>query len=475
MTNNQTLALTQEQRQLQTLAPQLRQSLELLQAPMLELRALIQKELQQNPVLEEKGSESIALDQQTDGDDHPDAKELNFKEEFEILMRLDKETHDYFLREYDSYDADSEKKRNYALEVRAPEESLQEHLAKQLAFLELSDRDRRVGELIIGCINEEGYLTQSIEELAASAGYEADCLYDVLAVILDFDPIGVGARDLKECLLMQLQRLGHESSLASKIVGHHLDLMAAKNYGEIARALNITVDEVRLAAKIILTLDPRPGLAFSSETAPYIFPEIFVEKGENGYYVVLNDDRIPHLRISRYYQQLMADSQSTEEVKKYIMDKVKSGLFLMKSIEQRQRTLRRVAAEIVKVQTDFLGSGVIHLKPLTMADVARRVGLHETTVCRCVANKFMKTPRGVFAMKYFFTPGLKTSDGHLVSNKAVQDLVAGMVADEDLAHPLSDQEIFERLSAQGLQIARRTVAKYRLALKIPPSHMRKSG
>ncbi|MDO9541953.1 MAG: RNA polymerase factor sigma-54 [Kiritimatiellia bacterium] len=475
MTNNQTLALTQEQRQLQTLAPQLRQSLELLQVPVLELRALIQKELQQNPVLEEKSGDLIALDQQPAGDNHPDAKELNFKEEFEILMRLDKETYDYFLRGYEPHDADSERRRNYALDVRAPEESLQEHLAKQLAFLDLSERDRRIGELIIGSINEEGYLIQNIEELAVSAGYEPDYLRDVLAVIRDFDPVGVGARDLKECLLIQLQRFGHDSSLATRIVSEHLDLMAAKNYSEIGKALNVTADEVRLAAKMIATLDPRPGLAFGGETAPYISPEIFVEKGERGYYVVLNDDRIPRLRISKYYQQLMADNQSTEEVKKYIVDKIKAGLFLMKSIEQRQRTIRRVASEIVKVQAEFFDSGVAHLKPLTMADVARQVGLHETTICRCVANKFMKTPGGVFEMKYFFTPGLKTNDGRLVSNKAVQDLVAGLVAEEDVAHPLSDQEIFERLNAQGLQVARRTVAKYRLALKIPPSHLRKSG
>ena len=475
MVNNQSLALTQEQRQIQTMAPQLRQSLELLQVPVLELRALIQKELQQNPVLEEKGGEAIALEPQTEGDNHADAKELNFREEFEILMRLDQETHDYFLQEYEPFNAESEKKRNYALEVRAPEESLQEHLAKQLAFLDLSDRDRRIGELIIGCINEEGYLTQNIDELAVSAGYEPSSLEDVLAVIRDFDPVGVGARDLKECLLIQLQRFGHDSSLASKIVGAHLDLMAAKNYGEIAKKLNATAEEVQAAAKMIATLDPRPGLAFGSETAPYISPEIFVEKGKDGYHVVLNDEWIPRLRISKYYQQLMSDRKSTEEVKKYITDKIRSGLFLMKSIDQRQRTLRRVASEIVKVQMEFFDAGVAFLKPLTMADVARQVGLHETTVCRCVANKFMKTPCGVFAMKYFFMPGLKTNDGRLISNKAVRDMVGALVAEEDSAHPISDQEISERLNAQGLQVARRTVAKYRLALKIPPSHMRKSA
>ena len=473
--NDQSLALTQEQRQIQTLAPQLRQSLELLQVPVLELQALIQKELQQNPVLEEKGSDAVTIDQQSGKENQPDEKELKFKEEFDVLMRLDRETHDYFMREYEPDNIKAEKKRNYALDVKTQEESLQEHLAKQLVFLALPERDQRIGELIIGSINEDGYLTQAIEALADSTGYDRDCFYDVLALIQDFGPVGVGGRDLKECLLIQLQRFGHDSSLASKIVSDNLDLLAAKNYGEIAKALKVTTDEVRQAAKIIATLEPHPGRAFGGETAPYILPEIIVEKDEDGYHVILNDDRIPQIRISKYYQQLMADSQSTEEVKKYIRDKVHAGLFLMKSIDQRQSTIRRVATEIVKVQSDFLDFGVSHLKPLTMAEVARQVGLHETTICRCVANKFMKTPIGVYEMKYFFTPGLKTSSGQSISNKTVQDMIAGMVAEEDSSHPLSDQEIFERLSSQGLQVARRTVAKYRLALKILPSHMRKSG
>jgi RNA polymerase sigma-54 factor len=475
MTNNPTLSMTHEQRQLQTLAPQLRQSLELLQVPFLELRALIQKELQQNPVLEEKGSDTVALDAPADNEKPDDAKELRLKEDFEILMRLDRETYDYFMQEYESYDAESEKKRGYALDIRSPEETLQEHLIRQLSFIELSERDRKIAELIIGSINEDGYLTQSMEELAASAGYESALLNDVLAVIHDFDPVGVGARDLKECLLLQLQRFGHETSLAAKIVENQLNLLAAKNYTEIARLLDVKVEEVRAAAKLIAALEPKPGRAFGAETPAYVFPDVIVDKDENGYYIALNDDQLPSLRVSKYYQELMADAKSTDEVRKYIHDKLKAGLFLIKSIDQRQRTLRRVASEIVKVQTEFFETGVAHLKPLTMSDVAKRVGLHETTVCRCVANKFMKTPRGVFEMKYFFTPGLKTSDGKIVSNKAVQDLIAGMVAEEDAAHPLSDHEIFERLNARGLHVARRTIAKYRMILKIPPSYLRKSG
>ena len=472
--HNQTLSLSQDQRQIQTMAPQLRQSLELLQVPVLELRALIQKELQQNPVLEERGGEADALEQPLPAESRPDEKELKFKEEFDVLMRLDRETYDYFMREYEPEDASAEKRRRYASDIKTQEESLQEHLARQLAFMNFSERDRKIGELIIGSINEDGYLTQDVGALAASAGYEQELFHDVLAVIQDFDPVGVGGRDLKECLLIQLQRLGQESTLAAQIVGGHLDLLAARNYAEIARLLGVAADEVRQAAKVIATLEPRPGRAFGGDTAQYIVPEVIVEKGEQGYVVHLNDERIPQLRISRYYQQLMADAASTDEVKKYIRDKVSAGLFLMRSIDQRQRTLRRVAEEIVKVQGDFFSAGVSHLKPLTMAEVARQVGLHETTVCRCVANKFMKTPAGVFEMKYFFTPGLKTSSGQSVSNKAVQDLIAGLVAEEDPSRPLSDQEIFERLRAQGLQIARRTVAKYRLALKIPPSHLRKA-
>jgi len=485
MNNQQTLSLRQEQGQYQLLAPQLRQSLELLQAPVQELRALIRKELLQNPVLEEKGADDLPLEAAKGGDgleeknaknekSESDERELNFRKEFDVLMRLDRETYDYFMQEYEPYGSDDEKKRNYALEIRSPEESLQEHLAKQLTFMGLSERDRKIGELVVGSINEEGYLTQSIEELAGSAGYAPSDLYDVLAVIRDFDPVGVGARDLKECLLIQLQRLAQDSPLAVGMINDCLELLATRNYTAIAHKLNAKTEEVRAAAKLIAALDPKPGLAFGAETPAYIFPDIAVEKGENGYYVVLNDEQIPGLRISKYYRQVMADNSSSEEVKKYIRDKVRSGLFLMKSIDQRQQTLRRVSSEIVKTQTDFLDSGIAHLKPLTMAEVARRVGLHETTVCRCVANKFMKTPRGVFEMKYFFTPGLKTSNGEVISNKAVQDLIAGMVAEEDTAHPLSDQEIFERLNGQGVQVARRTIAKYRLALKIPPSYLRKS-
>jgi len=235
----------------------------------------------------------------------------------------------------------------------------------------------------------------------------------------------------------------------------------------------VPLEQVHQAAKVIATLEPKPGRVFSAETSVYVMPDVVVEKTDAGYQVHLNDEYIPRLWISRQYKNMMQNDATKPDVKAYIRERIRSGLFVIKSITQRQRTLYRVAAEIVRVQSEFLDVGLAQLKPLVMAEVARIVGLHETTVCRCVANKYMKTPRGLFAMKYFFTPGLKMADGKTVSNKTVQDKIASLVAEEDPAHPLSDQEIMDRLKGQGLQVARRTVAKYRLVLKIPPSHLRR--
>jgi len=312
-----------------------------------------------------------------------------------------------------------------------------------------------------------------VEEMAAATGFEASQIHDVLVVIQDFDPIGVGAGDVRECLLLQLERLGQGDSLAAAVVKKHLDLLGNKQFKEIAHALSAPLEQVHQAAKVIATLERKPGRVFSAETPVYVMPDVVVEKTDEGYSVLLNDEHIPRLWISRQYKDMMQNDATKPDAKAYIRERIRSGLFLIKSITQRQRTLYRVAVEIVRVQSEFLDVGLAQLKPLTMAEVARLVGLHETTVCRCVANKYMKTPRGLFAMKYFFTPGLKTADGKTISNKTVQDKIAALVAEEDPVHPLSDQEIMDRFKGEGLQVARRTVAKYRLVLKIPPSHLRK--
>lgn len=472
----QSLALTQEQRQIQTLAPQLRQSLEFLQVPILELRTLIQRELQQNPLLEEKPPDAATVEIEPGAAEVDDAKELNFKEEFEILSRIDEEWYRYFTQqhEYLPYDATRDKKRNFFLESRIQEESLQDHLHQQLLLAGLSEADRRIGELIIGSINDDGYLVQELEELAASSGADPAHLRDLLAVIQDFDPVGVGSRTLKDCLLLQLERLGQGHSLAAAIVTDHLEHLGQKHYKEIAQALKTTLVAVHQAAKVIATLEPKPGRAYTTEAATYILPDVMVQKAEGPYRVILNDADLPRLRINRQYRNFLQDPSKGEDVKMYVRERIRSGIFLIKSIYQRQQTLYKVASEIVRVQTEFLDAGIAHLKPLTMSEVAQRVGLHETTVCRCIANKYMQTPLGVFEMKYFFTPGLKTENGQTVSNKTVQDMIAALVSEEDPDKPLSDQELVEQLKAKGIQIARRTVAKYRVVLKIAPSHLRKS-
>jgi RNA polymerase sigma-54 factor len=473
---NQTIALTQEQRLHMVLAPQLRQSLEVLQAPILELRAMVRAELDRNPTLEEVPASAVPLEIEPTTDNHEEEnKRLDFRKEFEILARLDDEWRDYFFQEESQrpYTAEDAERRQYFFDSFVQNTSLQEHLLNQLALAELQESDRKVGELLIGSLNDDGYLAGPLEELAASASVDLDHLLSVLSVIQEFDPPGVGARDLRECLLLQLERLGKRDTLAARIVQDQLESLGARKYPELARVLKVTVEAVQTAVNLIATLDPKPGRAYSGELSPYVTPEIIVDKVDGEYIVMLNDDQLPRVRISKHYRSLMNDAKTGEDVRKYIQEKVRSGAFLIKSIHQRQHTIYRIACEIVRVQRDFFDLGVAHLKPLVMADVAAVVGLHETTVSRAVAGKHMQTPRGVFEMKFFFTPGLRTEDGSVMSNKAVQDMIASLIGEEDSTHPLSDQDIWERLKQRGISIARRTIAKYRIGLRIPPSHQRK--
>ena len=353
-------------------------------------------------------------------------------------------------------------------------ESLQEHLMKQLELTALSESDRQVGELIVGSIGDDGYLSSSVEELAATAAIDPAHMHDVLTVVQDFNPTGVGARDLKECLQLQLDRLGKTDTLAYRLVSEQLESLAGHKYQEIARALKVTPEEVQTAANFISTLDPKPGRAYGVDVPAYVLAEIAVVKTDSGYVVILNDENLPHIRISNHYRQLMDEATTPPDVKDYILQKVRSGVFMIKSIQQRQQTIFKIATEIVKTQIAFLDHGLAHLKPLTMAQVATVVGVHETTVSRAVSGKYMQTPVGVFEMKYFFAPGFRTEEGKDISNKSVQDMIAKLIADEDLSNPLSDQELVGKLQAQGVTIARRTIAKYRIVLRIPPSHMRKA-
>jgi RNA polymerase sigma-54 factor len=467
------LGLWQQQRLQLVLAPQLRQSLELLQAPLFELRALVRQEMEQNPTLEEQPEdvEQIEIEPTTT----EIAEEAGVQDEFEKLARLDEEWREYFNQNQITprYSSEEAARRQYFLDSLSQPISLQQHLLNQLAFADLSESDAQLCELLIGSIGEDGYLSTSIEDLAATTGHDAGDLKRMLDVVQEFDPIGVGARDLRECLLIQLRRLGKGDSLAAAIVSDHLADLGARRYADIARALKCEVDAVQEAARLIATLEPKPGRVFSADATSYVTPEVIVQKVDGEYVVILNNDQIPRLHISEHYRQLMNDDNTTDDVKNYIREKIRAGLFLIKSINQRQQTIYNIAKEIVAVQRDFLDHGVTHLRPLTMAQVAQIVGIHETTVSRAIANKYMQTPRGTFEMKYFFTPGYVTADGHAVSNKAVKDAIARLVEEEDPDNPLSDQDIVRRLAEQGYNVARRTVAKYREELKILPSHLRR--
>ncbi len=476
---SQSLSLSQSMRQQMTLAPQLRQSLEMLQVPIMELRAMIQTELEQNPTLEDPQveTENIEIERGSDEPEKtPEETEMDFDKEFEVLAKLDDEWRDYFYQDLDNrpYNPEEERKHQFLMDSIPQTESLQEHLINQVHLTSLVDRDVQLAELIVGSINDDGYLANSLEELAENSASDVEHLIDLLGLIQDFHPTGIGARDLRECLLLQIERLGMEQhGLAHTIVLEHLTALGAHKYQDIAKALKTTLDEVKTATDFIATLDPQPGRAFTAETAAYVLPEVVVRKVEGAYTIVLNDDQLPRVRISRHYRRLMEDKNTPKEVRTYIRDRIRASAFLIKSIDQRQKTIYKIASEIIRVQTPFLDHGITHLKPLTMSTVADACEVHETTVSRAVNGKYMRTPSGNFEMKYFFTPGISRSDGSEVSNEAVKTAIKQMVEEEEKAKPLSDQTIVTKLKGKGIKLARRTVAKYRLLLNIPPSHMRK--
>ena len=300
-----------------------------------------------------------------------------------------------------------------------------------------------------------------------------DKILEVLKVIQTFEPAGVGARDLRECLMIQLEREGQQESLEYEIVRDYMDALGKRRIPEIARGTGGTVEEVQESLASIARLEPRPGRAFLSNMDQFVLPEVFVKRSGGEFVVTTNNEHIPHLRISNVYKDLMSQGENSAEVKNYIREKIRAGKFLIKSLHQRQSTIGNIAREIVKRQRDFMEKGVSHLKPLTMVQVAEVVGVHETTVSRAVSAKYMETPQGVFEMKYFFTAGLQTDSGTNVSNTSVKDMISDIFKAEDPAKPLSDQEVVKMLKEKGIVIARRTVAKYRMELNILPSNLRK--
>ena len=470
MQQRQSLALQQ------VLSPQQQQGLLILQTPLLELRNLVQQEMETNPVLEELPEDSGA-DERSEAEASADE---NFKDEFEKLASLDEEWRDYMAQSASSnFDGrrgskEADDKRQFLFDSIPVQETLQQNLIAQLNQTVLSADDRKAAELIIGNIDDDGFLQSTTEEMALNSGIPQDEFERVLGLIQTFYPPGVGARDLRECLLIQLRRQGKEQSLEYRIVSEHMDDLGRHRFLEIARRMAISVEDVQKTADNIARLNPRPGQVFAAAPQNYVLPDVIVEKVDGEYQIAFNNEQIPHLRISNLYKDIIAsgDAQSSD-TKDYIRDKIRSGKFLIRSIHQRQQTIMNIAQQIVSRQRDFLEHGPSHLKPMTMAEVAEVVGVHETTVSRAVSGKYMATPQGVFEMKYFFTGGYQTATGESLSNISVKQAILDLVKHESGSAPLSDHEIVEILSERGIPIARRTVAKYRSELNILPSHMRR--
>ncbi len=500
----QSLQLSARLTQSLVLAPQLQQSLALLQAPTLELKALVEQELQQNPVLEEvasaepglgdhpaaegeaneapaehsdlsgDGSGDTALLKSSDGESGEGAVD-DFQMEFDRLVQLDQEWRDHFAQTNIPVrqSSEEEEKRQFMFDSLAAGTTLAQVLMDQVRETDLNEEQRHLAELIIGNIDDYGYLKATVEEMAASTNLPVERIAEVLKVIQTFDPPGIGALDLRECLALQLERAGRQDSLEYRIVRDFMEALGKRRIPEIARGTGFSVDEVQDALGRIGRLEPRPGRAFLPDTDHYVLPEVFVQNVNNEFVVTTNDEHIPHLRISNVYKDLMSQGENSAEVKNYIREKIRAGKFLIKSLHQRQQTILNIAKEIVKRQREFMEKGVAHLRPMTMAQVAEVVGVHETTVSRAVSAKYMQTPQGVFEMKFFFTAGLQTATGDGVSNTSVKDMIAEIFKNEEPTKPLSDQEVVKILGDKGISIARRTVAKYRSELNILPSNLRK--
>jgi RNA polymerase sigma-54 factor len=491
----QSLQLSQRLTQSLVLAPQLQQSLALLQAPTLELKALVEQELQQNPVLEEvqetelgEKTEKEEAAEKLDPTEPP--SDLNFdpatekpnsepvddfQAEFERLLQLDQEWRDHFAQTNVAMRStqEDEEKRQFMFDSLVVGTSLQEMLLEQVRESSIPQEQWQIAELLIGNIDDYGYLKTTVEELAASTGLPPEQIMSVLKVIQTFEPSGVAARDLRECLLLQLERSGQQNTLEYRIVHDFMEALGKRRIPEIARGTGTEVDEVQDALENIGKLEPRPGRAYLPDNDQYILPEVFVQRSGDEYTVTTNNDHIPHLRISNTYKDLMSQSANSAEVRNYIREKIRAGKFLIKSLHQRQQTILNIAREIVNRQKEFMDKGVSHLKALTMVQVAEVVGVHETTVSRAVSGKYMQTPQGIFEMKYFFTAGIQTANGDGMSNTSVKDMIDEIFKNEDPGKPLSDQEVVKMLTDKGIVIARRTVAKYRTELNILPSNLRK--
>jgi len=469
----QKLGLSQRLSQRLILTPSLQQAIKLLPLTTLELAEVLEQEVMENPLLEEvpveetKTVEEIAQEETAERERPDDPlKEIEIERFFE----------DYFDDGADRRTRPSEVPEVAPIENTLTESpDLYDHLLWQLHMTEADEATLEIGEAIIQNLDEDGLLRVSLEDVAAMGPWPMEAVERTLALVQALDPPGVAARSLTESLRIQLRVLGLENSPADVMVRDHMKQLQSHQYPEISRQMGLSADEVSHHLEIIRGLSPRPGNRYSAKRSDYVLPDVFVVKEGEEYKIVLNDDGLPKLRISPTYRRMLDHKEpGSEETRAYVKDKLRSALWLLKSVDQRQRTIYKVAESIVRHQRAFLDHGISHLRPLVLRDVASDIGMHESTVSRVVANKYMHTPRGVYEMRFFFHSGITSTMGEAISSVTIKGRIRKMIEEEDASRPLSDSRIADVLGAEGLPLARRTVAKYREELRIPPSNLRKT-
>ncbi len=464
------------------MTPQLQQAIKLLQLSRLELDEVVNQEMIENPLLEERGN-----DPQSDDEFQPESlggeaeRSESSAELPEKKDEIDPKWEEYYLDEgrdegWSASNVSPDDERPSYEQTLAKTTSLVDHLLWQLGLSVISEKEKEIGTAIIGEIDENGYLKTPLEEISTIVDAPVPSVEAILKVIQGFDPVGVGAKNLEECLLIQVAQLDLAGSLVESMIKNHLLDLEKKRYQNIAKACDSTVEEVVEASKIIEHLEPKPGRPFFSSENVYITPDLHVVKSDGRYVVAMNDDGLPKLKISSFYRSLLRSKGAvTETTKSYLEEKFRSALWLVRSIEQRNRTIQLVGESILKFQYEFMEKGISHLKPLILRQVADDIEMHESTVSRVTTNKYMYTPQGIYELKFFFNGSLPRvgNQSESLSSIAVREMIRKMVEAEDAMHPLKDQEIVERLKAEDIEIARRTVSKYRAWLKIPPASRRK--
>jgi RNA polymerase sigma-54 factor len=460
------------------LTPSLQQAIKLLPMSTLELADLLTQEMVENPLLEEVPTEELQPAEQQQQQEKPADQPPADKGD-----AWDDADYEYFFGDYldDGYRSrtPSEVKELPPIEnTLSTAASLSDHLLWQLSLQTDDDRLKEIGRAIIGNLDDDGYLVASVEEIAAMGEWPVADVERALQHVQTFDPIGVAARDLQECLWLQIRHLGLEGTPTEKIVTEHLRLLQNHQVPEIARKLGISIEDLKEHVEIIRNLDPKPGSRYNPSQSQYVIPDVYVVKVEDQYVAALNEEGLPQLRISPVYRRLLdktgaGGGEQNDETRAYVKDKFRSALWLIKSVDQRQKTIHKVATSIINFQREFLDQGIEYLRPLVLRDVANDIGMHESTVSRVVNNKYMHTPQGVFELKYFFHSGISSSYGESVSSVTIKQRIRKIIENEDPRKPLSDSKIVSILQKEGLMLARRTIAKYREELKIPTSNQRK--